>query len=459
MERMDFHYLLTFFNHYFTFYIIFPLVILIGTYLSIRLKFIQFTQLKLSFLSLIDKNKEAKGSISRFEAIASVLAGNFGTGNISGMAIALTTGGPGALVWMWIMVFFASIIQLASTYLGAYYRIQNSQGEFVGGPMYYLKKGIKSPVLACLFSTFTIFGALTVGNLAQVSSIILPLEKAGFNSFYCSLLLSFFVAIVILGGLKRFASLAAMIVPFKAGLYLLTALVILVINHDKLLLSIQIMFEDAFNFSSFLGGLGGGFAFKTLTTGFDRGLFATDAGTGIVPILQAGARSQNPLIDGISTLIAPLLVMIVCTVTGLVLIVTGIYQDVTLKSTNMVTHAFKMGLNSEIGSYIVIICIILFAYTTLLAWSYCGEKAIEFLLGSKSVKIFRFLFISFIPLSSFLHIDLIWTLSDIAITLMLFINLIAITFLSNEVIIAFKNFKHPCLVNKILDTEELLQKK
>lgn len=438
MELVDINNLLNFFNNYFTFYVIFPLILIIGSYLTIKLKFIQFSKLKLSFSCLIKKNTQEEGSISRFEAISSVLAGNFGTGNISGMAVAITTGGPGALVWMWIMVVFASVIQLASSFLGVTYRTKNSNGEFVGGPMYYLKNGLNAKKLAFLFALFTLFGALTVGNLAQVNSIILPLERAGLNPIICSIVISLAVAIVILGGLKRFAALASMIVPVKAFIYLSTALTILILNIDKIPDAFKLMFENAFNFSSLIGGATGGFIFKAITTGFDRGLFATDSGTGIVPILQAGARSNNPLIDGISTLVAPLMVMIVCTMTGLVLIVTQAYLDPSLKSTNMVTEAFKIGLQSNLGGYIVIFSLILFAYTTILAWSYCGEKAVEYLCGPKLIKLFRILFILFIPIGSFLNMDTIWKLSDGAIALMLFINLIGVTLLSKEVINSFK---------------------
>ena len=180
---------------------------------------------------------------------------------------------------------------------------------------------------------------------------------------------------------------------------------------------------------------------KALTTGFDRGLFATDAGTGIVPILQAGARSKNPIVDGLSTLVAPFMVMIVCTSTGLTLIVTGVFANPELQSTNMVTEAFTIGINSQIGGLIVVLSLILFAYTTLLAWSYCGEKALEFLLGQTFIKFFRILFICFIPAGSFLHIHLIWTLCDTFICLMLFTNISAICLLSKEIIEAFTIFE------------------
>jgi len=427
------------FNYAFTLSIVFPAIILFGLYLTCKLRFVQISRLKLSFHSLTKKDALNEGSISRFEAIAAVLAGNFGTGNISGMAIAIATGGPGALVWMWVMAFFGAAIQYASCILGVKYRCKNSNNDFVGGPMYYLRDGVKSPVLASLFALFTIFGAAAVGNFAQINSVILPLETLGLNAFYCSLVIAALVSCVILGGIRRIANFASYVVPVKALLYLGTAFLIIGLNHDKALPALSLMFRSAFDFSSVAGGVMGFGMLKALTTGFDRGLFATDAGTGIVPILQASARSENPVMDGIATLIAPVTVMIVCTATGLVILMTGAWQT-TLQSTNMVTHAFSAGLNSSWGGYIVIASLILFAYTTILAWSYCGEKALEFLIGSKSNLWFRIAYIALIPTGTLLHVDMIWTLADIAITFMLVTNIIGVMVLSRQVITSSKAF-------------------
>lgn len=432
--------LLELFNHNFTLFVIFPSIIAAGLYLTLRLRFVQFLKLRRSFKCLTKKNSESEGNISHFGAISSVLAGNFGTGNISGMAIALASGGPGALVWMWIMVAFAAAIQYASCLLGVTYRSKNHDGEYCGGPMYYLKEGLGFKKLGSLFACFTIFGAVTVGNFAQVNSIILPLEKVGLSPLYCSLAMAALVAVVILGGIKRLANFASIIVPFKALMYLGTAFTIIALNYEKVLPAFSLMFQSAFDFGPVAGGLAGSLMLKAITTGFDRGLFATDAGTGIVPILQASARSEHPVVDGIATLIAPLMVMIVCTATGLVLIITGAFQDPTLQSTNMVTYAFSTGLGSEIGGIIVIVALILFAYTTILAWSYCGEKALEFLVGSGKAHWFRIFFIALVPIGSLLHIDIIWTLADISITLMLMINLIGVLGLSTHVIESSRYF-------------------
>lgn len=438
---MDLKGLLESFNHHFTLFAIFPAILGVGIYLTLKLRFVQLSQLKKSFKSLTAPNLESKGNISRFAALSTVLAGNFGTGNISGMAVAIATGGPGALVWMWIMAFFGAAIQYASCILGISYRSKMENQEYAGGPMYYLRDGLGFKKLAMLFCVFTIFGAVTVGNFAQINSIVLPLQKMGFNPLYTSLAIAALVGIVILGGIKRLSNFASLIVPFKAFLYLGTAVVIIGMSYDRVFDALSLMVGHAFGFSAVAGGVMGFSIVKIITTGFDRGLFATDAGTGIVPILQSNARSDQPVMDGIATLVAPLMVMIVCTATGLVLILTGAWQEPGLQSTNMVTFAFSKGLGTPVGGYIVIVALILFAYTTILAWSYCGEKALEFLVGPDKQKWFRYTYIALIPIGSVMRVDMIWTLADIAITFMLFINLIGVMGLSRHVIDSSREFK------------------
>jgi AGCS family alanine or glycine:cation symporter len=424
--------LLQLFNHALTLWVVFPAIIGLGLYLTIHFKFTQIRELRNAVTHLFKKNENEAGNISRFGALSSVLAGNFGTGNISGMAIAIATGGPGSLVWMWIMAFFGAIIQYASCILGVLYRKENAKKEYVGGPMYYLRDGLGFHNLAKLFAICTIFGAFAVGNLAQINSMTLPFINFGIKPLHVSIVIGLFVGIVMLGGIKRLSQFASFIVPFKALLYLGTGFTIIFLYRDAFIPAVKLMFEEAFHFSSFTGGVLGISVFKAIQTGFDRGLFATDAGTGIVPILQAGARSKNPLHDGVATLLSPLMVMVVCTTTGLVLIMTGAYQT-DLQSTNMVTHAFAKGLNSPIGGYIVLLALMLFAYTTILAWGHCGAKATEFLFGARFEKYFQGIFILLIPLGAVLKISLIWTLADVAISLMLILNLIGIIGLLGKV--------------------------
>ncbi|MDR3623639.1 MAG: sodium:alanine symporter family protein [Chlamydiales bacterium] len=448
---MDFKELLSLFNESFTFFCVFPALIILGAYLTIKLRFVQITKIRLSFSYLLKKDPKSQGQISHFEAISAVLAGNFGTGNISGMAVAISTGGPGALVWMWVMAFFGAAIQYASCILGVKYRQKNQDGEYMGGPMYYLEKGLGWKKLGVLFAILTTLGAITAGNFAQVNSMTLPLAQLGIDPLFSGLAIALFVGLVIFGGLKRMAKIASLIVPVKAFLYLGFALIILLLNIDKVIPALQLMYIAAIDPSAVMGGVLGMGVLKALTTGFDRGIFATDAGTGIVPILQSSAKTQNPVTDGIVTLATPLCVMIVCTMTGLVLLVSGAWQQTDLKSTNMVTYAFETGLGHSVGSYVVSCSLILFGYTTILAWGCCAEKAMHYLVGKRFANWYKYLYLALIPVGALIHVDLIWTLADICITTMLITNIAGVAFLSKQVIRESNNFfaKKEPLLSKI----------
>lgn len=424
---------LEFVNHSFTFYFVFPFILLLGIYFTLKLRGIQIAKLKLSFINLLKQQKNSEGNISHFEAISTVLAGNFGTGNISGMAVALSTGGPGALVWMWIITFFGTAIQYASCVLSVKYRYQSESGEYMGGPMYYLKNGLGYNKLAKLFCYLTLFAAITAGNFAQINSMTLPMQKMGINPVACGVVLAVIIGLVLIGGIQRIAGFAAIIVPLKAFLYLAFAAVILYLNKSELIPALKLMFSSALQWDATTGGFLGAATLKALTSGFNRGIFATDTGTGIVPILQASARTEHPVVDGLVSLVAPFMVMVVCTMTGLVLLTTGAWQT-GLQSTNMVTYAFSKGIGHEAGEYMVIISLVMFGLTTILAWAYCAEKALCFLWDGKVARRFNILYILLIPVGTLIHVDLIWTMADICIAGMLIINLIGIAGLSKEVI-------------------------
>lgn len=427
-------------NEMFTFYFVFPSIVLLGIYLTFALKFVQISKLKMSFSLLFKKQAGGEGDISHYQAVASVLAGNFGTGNISGMAVALMSGGPGALVWMWVMTFLGSAIQFASCLLGVKYRQKGEYGEFVGGPMYYLSHVFKKRSIGIFFSCFVIMAAFTVGNFAQVNSIAIPLQTLGIAPWVVGVAIAIFVGIVVIGGASRVAHVSAAVVPFMAFLYLSGAIVILGFYWEGILSALQIMIVSAFSKSSFAGGILGFSIMKALSTGFNRAIFATDAGTGTVPILQSGAKTKDPVIDGVVSLVAPIMVMIVCTITGLVLIVTGAFQEIELQSTNMVMYAFQAGIGKTLGSIIVLVALVLFGYTTLLAWATCLERAVGFVFGQKMIRFFQILYILIIPVGAILRVDLVWILADLALTSMMVLNLIGVAFLSKEVIADSERF-------------------
>ena len=443
---MDFKNFLVHFNESFTFFVIFPLIVLLGSYLTLKLRFLQISKLKMSFSQLLKKGNPDEGSITHYEAISAVLGGNFGTGNISGMAIALTTGGPGALVWMWVIAFLGAMIQYASCVLGVKYRRKNEQGEYVGGPMYYLSEGLGFKKLGVLFSVFALMAALTVGNLAQVNSISLPLEKIGIDPLISGLGMALISAVVILGGMHRFAKVASAVVPLMAVLYFGAALFIICSHYTHVIPAFWIMLKSAISPSALVGGTLGYGVIKAITSGFERGIFATDAGTGIAPILQASAKTKHPVVDGIVTLVAPFLVMIVCTATGLVLILTGAWQQTGLYSTNMVTHAFQQTLGNGLGSFIVITALLLFSYTTILAWSCCADKAVNYLWGTRYIRRFQYFYIAVIPVGALVHVDIVWLIADLSISFMLITNMIGISGLSQDVISTSRAYFNPALV-------------
>lgn len=431
--------LLIHFSQYLTIYIIVPFMFLIGIYLTFRLKFLQFTRLSIGIKHLLRSDKKDKGSISNFQAISAVLAGNLGTGNISGMAVAIALGGPGSLFWMWFMAILGSIIKYAGCFLGFRYRIQNKEKEYVGGPMYYLSRGLKSRFLAVLFSIFCIITALITGNFVQVNSILLPLEGIGIDPFTLGIVLAFLVGIVILGGILRFARVVEVIVPLMAFIYLVAAIIILFLHYEKIPSALNLIFKGAFEPISMPGGVLGYGIFYALSSGFKRGIFATDAGVGIAPILQSGAKEQNPVSEGLVALTAPLFVLIICTMTFLVLLVTNAWTDSGMESTNMCVWAFENGLSSKWGGYIIILSLFFFAFTTILAWSTAAGKAVEFLFGTKGSKLFQYFFILFVPIGALLESRLLWTLADISMAFMLIINLIAVIGLSPKIIHATLN--------------------
>jgi alanine or glycine:cation symporter, AGCS family len=387
----------------------------------------------LSFSHLLRSQGSKESGIPRYQAVATVLAGNFGTGNISGMAVALSTGGPGALVWMWVMAFLGVIVQYASCLLAVKYREETPSGEYTGGPMLYLRKGLGSPLAASLFALFVMLGAVTVGGFCQMHSICLALESWNIPGAFTAIGVTACAALVILGGVKRIAKFSSAIIPVMALLYLGCALVILGSFWHALPAAVLSLFTSALGAQSAAGGALGFGVMQVISTGIGRALFATDVGTGYVPILQSQARSEHHVVDGVVALIAPFLVMVVCTITGLVLIVTGAHQTPYV-STQMVVWAFQQGLGPLLGSGVVTLSLLLFGFTTILAWGFCFERALSYLIGEKEVTMMRVAFIACIPLGAFIQVGIVWLLADLSLVAMTLLNLLGVAGLAKEVI-------------------------
>lgn len=427
------------------FSLLLPLLFGLGIYLTLRLRMLQIGRLPAAFSTLMEKRSTAGRGLSHYEAVAAVLAGNFGTGNISGMAVALSTGGVGALFWMWVAVFCGSIIQYASCLLGARYAEDNHRKERVGGPMYYLRAA-GYPKLAILFALATLLSAVTVGNLVQVNSLLLPFADVGLQAVPLCLLLVAAVAVVLLGGVSRFAKLASALVPLMALLYLGCAFWVLYQFCSEIPQAFSQALQAAFHWQAVVGGGAGALLYQVIVVGASRAILATDSGSGLAPLLQSQVRSDSPVLNGLAALCPPLIVMAVCTVTALVLMVTGAWNLPGVESTNLCILAFVKGTHSSFGHYAVLLSLLAFGYTTILAWAYCAERALEYLWSSeKAVYFFRFFYTLLLPVGAWMQVDLVWTMADLSLAIMTFVNLVGLCLLRKEVVAATRSFFTPAM--------------
>lgn len=422
-------------------YLLIPFVAIVGLIFSIRFQFVQCTHVTKAWHFFFG-DRDPKKRSSSFSAVAAVLGGNLGTGNISGIAVALAMGGPGALFWMWVMATLGAILKFVGCILGVLYRQKGKHGEFIGGPMYYISKGLKKPTLAKLYCLLALCAAMTVGNMVQMNSLALPFTAAGVPPLATGIVMSLIIASVILGGLHRFSRIAALVVPFMAVGYIAACFIIVLFHYDKLLPAIQLIFQAAFNNQALAGGATGFAVLQAIRVGFDRGLFATDVGVGIDAIVHSSVESnqsltQTALTQGLISTLSPFIVMLVCTLTGLVLMVTDVWQLAEFQSTTMCIEAFKRGLHTEYAGHFITTTLFFFAFTTILTWSFCFDKAIEYLFSAKYVRLFQIFFVACVPLGALFHVRAVWTLADIFMNLMLVINVIALIGLYKEVAMLF----------------------
>jgi len=421
-------------NEWITIVFIVPILLLLGGYFSLRLKFPQFSRFFEGLRDLIKTEKKSKGNVSNFEAISAVLAGNFGTGNIAGTAVALSIGGPGAIFWMWIMTIFGTVIKYASCFLGVRYRTKNAWNEYVGGPMFYLSRGCNRKWLAILFCIFSITTAFTVGNIVQINSVILPIKQIGLPPSVVVVGIAICVALVLLRGMQGFAKVAKTIVPLMATIYFSSACFVLFSHIERIPEAFRLIFWGAFHPQAASGGLLGFGIMKAMIVGFERGIFATDAGLGIASVLQSEARTKSSVEEGIVAMVAPWFVMIICTITALVLLTTGAWTQPELKSTNMCIWAFQQTIGEQWAHYIITVTLLLFAYTTILAWACCAERSVEYLGKKHWIRPFYYTFIATLPLGAFFQVEFVWTIADLSVAFMLLTNMIGIIILSPQVV-------------------------
>lgn len=422
-----------------------PLLILIsgvGIYFTLRLKLLQLLQLPRAFRYIFTKEKgnDQSGDISAIGALATALAATIGTGNIVGVATAIQTGGPGALFWMWLIALFGMTTKYAECLLAIKFRGKDKDGYIAGGPMYYIEMGMgqKWKWLAKLFAFFGVLVALFgIGTFPQVNGITSAVHDTfSLPVSITSIILTLTVAAIVLGGVQRISKVATFVVPFMAVAYVAASLLILVLNADKLPATIALIVEAAFNPQSALGGVVGFTVMQAIQSGVARGIFSNESGLGSAPIAAAAAHTKEPVRQGLISMTGTFLdTIIVCTMTGLVIVMTGAWKGAEAGAA-MTNLAFSQGLFSSIGAVIVTIGLIFFAFTTILGWCYYGERCFVYLTGgrTKGIKFYRVAFILLIAVAPFIQLNTIWTLADIVNGLMAFPNLIALVALRHIVI-------------------------
>lgn len=423
------------------------LVLLIGTgvYLTILLRGVQFRYLGYALKQVLAEQRSgSKGDISQFEALMTTLAGAIGTGSIVGVATALTLGGQGALVWMWVTAFVGMATKYAEGLLAVKYRVEDERGEMVGGPMEYIERGLGWRWLAVIFATFGMGASIGTGNFVQVNSISKALSHlAPLDPWVTGIGLALITALIIIGGVQSIGRVAAILVPVMALLYFCGGLFIVVMNIEKLPTALSTIFVSAFSGQAAVGGFAGASAMMAVQMGVARGAFTTEAGLGISSIAAAAAQTDSAVRQALINMTGALLVVITCSVTGLAIAVTGVLGTYDgdgniLTGVAMAIAAFSHSI--YMGQYVVIIGLILFAYTTTIAWAYYGEKCCEYLFGRRMVVPFRIFFTLLVIPAAAIDLKIAWGVADVMNGLMAVPNLIAIVALSHVLVKETKLF-------------------
>ena len=420
------------------------LVLLVGTgvYLTIRLMGIQFTLLPFALKQAFTPQKKTEGEtqegdISHFGALMTALSATIGTGNIAGVATAVVVGGPGAVFWMWITAIFGMATKYGEGVLAVKYRVQNSKGEMSGGPMYYIERGMKQKWLAILFAGFATIASFGIGSSVQSNSVAQSIHASfGIEGWITGVVLTVFTAVVILGGIKSISKVSSVIVPFMAVFYVLGGLIIILLNLDALMPALELIFSDAFTGNAVAGGALG----TVIRYGVARGVFSNEAGMGSAPIAAAAAKTDHPVRQALVSMTGTFLdTIVVCSITGIVLVMGNMYMDGETGAA-LTTHTFNKLLPGP-GGWIVTFGLIFFAYSTILGWCYYGEKCATYLFGDKCITIYRVIYVATVMLGTVASLDLVWAAADTFNGLMAIPNLIALLALSGVIIKETKDFK------------------
>lgn len=416
------------------------LILLLGThvFLTVRLKFIQRYMGKAIKLS-VTKDDDAKGDVSQFSALTTALAATIGTGNIVGVATAISLGGPGAVFWTWITGVFGISTKYAESLLATKYRVKTEDGTMAGGPMYVLEHGMKKKWLGVLFAVFTSVAAIGTGGMVQSNAISAMINDT-FKVPYAitGVILAVLTAVVILGGIKSIAKVCEVFVPFMAGSYILGCLIILGLNYETIPSSLYAIVSSAFTGQAAVGGFAGSTIMMAMRFGVSRGLFSNESGLGSAPIVSAAAQSRNPVRQALVASTGTFWdTVIVCAITGLVLTNTGVWNQ-GLQGGQLTREAF--GTIPVLGPIVLTLGLITFAFSTILGWSYYGEKSIEYLFGKKAILPYKLLWIIMIYVGSVFSLDVVWNFADLANGLMAIPNLISLIALNSVIVKETKKY-------------------
>ena len=382
--------------------------------------------------SLFKKEDKESGDISSFESLMTALSATVGTGNIAGVATAIFLGGPGAIFWMWITAIFGMATKYAEAFLAIKYREKNLSGEYVGGPMYYIKNGLSQrfSYLAYFFALFGMIAAFGIGNGVQSNSVAqVVTNEFEIDKLTVGIVIAFLVTLVILGGIKSIGKTASKLVPIMSLIYIIGGLYIILVNYNQIPTIFFMIIESAFTGSAASGGFAGATIWMAIRFGVSRGVFSNEAGLGSSPIAHAAARTNSPIKQGSVSMLEPLIdTIIVCTITAFVILLSQSWLS-GVNGAALTSNAYEQGLPS-FGKYIVIFGLVLFAFSTIIGWSYYGEKCAEFIFGNRIIVPYRIFWIIIIPVGAVIELNLVWLIADIMNALMALPNLIALVLLS-----------------------------
>ncbi len=420
-----------------------------GIFISSYSKFVQFRHFGYAWKLISGKfdNPDDEGEITHFQALSTALSATIGTGNIAGVGTAVALGGPGAVFWMWVTAVFGMGLKYAECLLSLSFRKIHEDGTVGGGPMYYLEYGLKQKWLGIAFAFFAAIAAFGIGNMVQANSVAEPLlDTFGIPKLATGIIIAILCFLVIVGGIKRIGSFASKIVPFMAVLYIAGALIVIFTNIGKIPSAFSLIFQDAFTGTAATGGFIGAGIAQAIRFGVARGVFSNEAGLGSAPIAHGAAQTKEPVREGLVAMLGPFIdTLVICTMTGLVIILTNAFtltgvEGKGLTGAVLTKTAFQNGMPFAGGEYIVTVGIIFFAFSTVIGWSYYGDRCIDYLFGPKAVLPYRIVYCLIIPVGATGSLSVIWTVSDIFNAMMAWPNLIGLILLSPVVVRSTKEY-------------------